>query len=70
MQDPRDSKKRGARGLKKLVKMFNTVQIRTLDIVVSGGQEEEEEEEEEENAMLEIFLKWEKSQALLEVCYF
>ena len=67
MQDPRDSKKRGARGLKKLVKMFNTVQIRTLDIVVSGGQEEEEEEE---NAMLEIFLKWEKSQALLEVCYF
>jgi len=67
VQDPRDSKKRGARGLKKLVKMFNTVQIRTLDIVVSGGQEEEEEEE---NAMLEIFLKWEKSQALLEVCYF
>ena len=67
MQDPRDSKKRGARGLKKLVKMLNTVQIRTLDIVVSGGQEEEEEEE---NAMLEIFLKWEKSQALLEVCYF
>jgi len=47
--------------------MFNMVQIRTLDIVVSGGQEEEEEEE---NAMLEIFLKWEKSQALLEVCYF
>jgi hypothetical protein len=67
VQDPRDSKKRGARGLKKLVKMLNTVQIRTLDIVVSGGQEEEEEEE---NAMLEIFLKWEKSQALLEVCYF
>lgn len=67
MQDPRDSKKRGARGLKKLVKMLNTVQIRTLDIVVSGGQEEEEEEE---NAMLEIFLKWEKFQALLEGCYF
>jgi hypothetical protein len=47
--------------------MFNMVQIRTLDIVVSGGQEEEEEEE---NAMLEIFLKWEKFQALLEGCYF
>ena len=67
MQDPRDIKKRGAQELKNLVKMLNTAQIRTQDIVVSG---EPEEEEEEENAMQEIFLKWEKSQALLEGCFF
>jgi hypothetical protein len=67
VRDPRDFKKRGAQELKNLVKMFNTAQSRTLGIVVSG---EPEEEEEEENAMLEIFLKWEKSQALLEGCFF
>jgi hypothetical protein len=67
VRDPRDIKKIGAQELKNLVKMFNTAQIRTLDTAVSGGPEEEEEEE---NAMLEIFLKWEKSQALLEGCYF
>ncbi len=67
VQCPRDIKKRGAQELKNLVKMFNSAKSRTLDIVVSR---EPEEAEEEENAMLEIFLKWEKSQALLEGCYF
>ena len=68
VQGPRDIKKIGAQELKNLVKMFNSAKSKTLDIVVVSG--EPEEAEEEENAMPEKFLKWEKSQALLEGCYF
>ena len=57
--DPRAM--RGSQELTSLVKMCNSAQIRTTDIVVSGGPEEEEGEE---SVMLASFLKWERSQAL------